>query len=395
MTKAKHYDVIINGGGMVGLALVASLVQQNFHVAIIESKKPALRWAKDKLNARVSALNLASISLLKKIEAWENIRQQAMSPLNKMIVWDELGGGEIEFDSSEISKNNLGAIVENREIVKVLWQQLSNNKNVDFIVPHQAVELKQTDNAIALTLDNEKTLTAELLVGADGAQSWVREHAGIECSIRPYEHNAVIAVLQLEKPHQQTAWQCFTPNGPLAVLPIADNHQAVMIWSTQENHADELLKMDAKTLGREISNALSLRLGSVNPLTKAVSIPLIMRHAKHYIDNRIALVGDAAHTIHPLAGQGVNLGFADVICLTDALIEAKQKRWDIGSRRPLRTYERAGKGDNLIMLLAMRSFKEIFISQSPITIQLRSLGLNITNRLDLVKHCFMGYAMGE
>jgi len=233
-----------------------------------------------------------------------------------------------------------------------------------------------------------------LIIGADGGQSWVRAQMGVPVTERPYDQQALVAVLKTEKTHQQMGWQSFLPTGPLGLLPLADDHTMAMVWSNDLAVAERLSALDEKTFNRELSAALNHRLGELHCLTKPVAIPLIMRHVDQYVQPRLALVGDAAHTIHPLAGQGVNLGLMDAACLAQVLVDAQNKQQDIGSLRVLRRYQRWRKGDNALMLAAMRGFKDLFGSKKPGLMQLRSQGFNQVNQLGCVKNAFMRYAMG-
>lgn len=394
-TPSELIPVTIIGGGMVGLLLAALLANAEIKVTLIEAKKPLLCLSKDSLNSRVSAINAVSRRLLNKINCWQDIRKSTYSPLVKLDVWDSAGGGEIIFDSADVSASALGAIIENREIVRVLWQKLQEDPLVEFICPAQPWNLSSFEEFIALELDNQKTIRTSLLVGADGSASWLREQMNINIRERSYEQSAVIAVVKTENPHEQTGWQAFLPDAVLALLPLAAPHHCAIVWSISPEEATQLIAADEKSFNAKINNAFGLRLGEIQRLTQPKSIPLIMRHAKKYLDSRRVLIGDAAHTIHPLAGQGVNLGFMDAACLAQCIIDAHHEKCDVGSFRVLRRYERWRKGDNVMMLAAMRFFKECFGTQSPFIVQARNMGLTMTNRLNFLKNYFMKIAMGE
>ncbi len=395
MSQREHYDVIIVGGGLVGLVLAHALAQATMTVAVIESKQPPLDWSASQLDARVSAVNLASTRILQNLNVWQALRSQAISPLRKMIVWDSRGGGEIEFDSATIGVAQLGSIVENREMIRVLWQQLQSSEQVDLRCPAKPSKLECHNEHVKLILSNQQTITASLIVGADGGRSWVREQMQTPWLERPYEQEAMVAIVNTKKPHQETAWQNFLSQGTIALLPLANKHHAAMIWSSEKTHAASLLERSQVQFNREVTNALDHRLGEIEVLNEPRAIPLVMRHAKHYVSERIALIGDAAHTIHPLAGQGVNLGFMDAATLAEVAIDAKHKKQDIGALKPLRRYERWRKGDNTMMLMAMRGFKEVFASEAPWLITTRSMGLNFTERFPGLKNFFIRYAVGK
>ena len=395
ITPPDVIPVTIIGGGIVGLLLAALLVNAKIEVIIVEEKKPLLSWNKNSLDSRVSAINAVSRRLLKKLNCWQDIYKSAYSPLVKLDVWDSIGGGEIIFDSAEIGAPALGAIVENREIIRVLWQKLQENPLVKFICPDYPRNLLCLEEFIDLELDNRKTIRTSLLVGADGSHSWLRRQMNITIQERSYKQSAVIAVVKTENPHEQTGWEAFFPDAVLALLPLANLHDCAIVWSVSPEKAMQLIVANDKLFNIEINNAFSSRLGKIRRLTQPKAIPLIMRCARKYLDSRMVLIGDAAHTIHPLAGQGVNLGFMDAACLAQCIIDAHHEQRDVGSVRVLRRYERWRKGDNLMMLAAMRFFKECFGTQSSLVVQARTMGLTVTNQLSFVKNYFTKIAMGE
>lgn len=379
--------ITIVGGGMVGLFFAKLLAQAGIEVTIIESKK-----AND---ARVSAINAVSKRMLQNLEIWPSINETAYSPLMGLKVWDGVGGAEIHFDGAQVGVPALGAIVENREIVRVLWESLEKDPVVNFICPARPQMLKHSENAFEIILEQGDVIATQMVVGADGARSWVREQMLSEIKERPYDQTAIIAEVETEKAHEQTGWQVFLPTGPLALLPLRDSNRCSIVWSTTAEQAKDLMVMDEIKFNNEINNAFGLRLGEIKRISHPKAIPLVMRHAKQYVKPGMALIGDAAHTIHPLAGQGANLGFMDAACLAQCIIDARTSKRDENSLRVLRRYERWRKGDNTLMLLAMRGFKELFSTSSLWMTQARNIGLNLTNRSNLLKNCFMQLAMGE
>ena len=387
--------MIIIGGGMVGLSLAAALSTMHITATVVESQEPCLAWESTDYDARVSALNLASYRFLSYINVWSDLREACVAPLERMLVWDSLGGGEITFDAAEVNEEVLGYIVENREIVRALWQRLKNDTNVNLLFPYTAEKVIVDDQGVHLSLNHGKTIRGDVVIGADGAHSWLRDQMPADMQEKPYQHHAVVAVIKTEKPHEGAALQPFLKTGPLGVLPLADPYRVGIVWSTNPAHSEKLLAMNVDDFNQELTNALDVRLGRMQCLSERKAIPLTMRHARHYISERMALVGDAAHTVHPLAGQGVNLGFMDAACLAQTLGDARVKAQDIGSQRVLRRYERWRKGDNTLMLLAMRGFKECFGDHSPLLVTARSFGLNLTNRLFFLKKYFMQIAMNN
>ena len=397
MTKPefKEKPIVIIGGGMVGLLLATLLAKAEINALIIEAKKPLLYWKKESLDSRVSAINAVSQRLLKTSTVWEAIRKPMYSPLVKLKVRDDLGGAGITFDGAAVGTPTLGAIVENREIVRALWKRCQKDPYIEFICPAKPIQLLQSPDFIQLELDNDRKIRTSCVVGADGVHSWLCEQMKIEINECAYEQSAIVAVVKTENIHQQTGWQVFLPNAVLALLPLANSNHCAIVWSVATRKADYLTELDDATFNFELNNAFGLSLGKIQRLTKPKAIPLIMRHAKKYIGPRMVLIGDAAHTIHPLAGQGINLGFMDAACLAQCFIDAHQKKRDLGNMRVLHRYECWRKGDNAIMLVAICFFKEFFGTQLPFIVQARNFGLNITDRFNTVKNCLMKIAMGE
>lgn len=376
---------------MVGVVTAQALLQAGFHVALIESKMPVLEWQQDDVTARVSALNQASINLLKNTLVWRALSNKSIAPLDAMHVWAD--DGAIDFEASELQTDALGYIVENREIVRATWQFINSHKNFTGYCPATPVTIEYGEFEVTVTLDDGCVIKAPLLIAADGGHSWVRQQLGITCKERPYYQSAIVAVVQAEKSHYDMAMQHFMANGPLGILPLADKHTMAIVWSSDE--AERLMALSDKQFNFELSNALDNKLGMLSLKTQRTSIPLVMRHATHYVKPRVALVGDAAHTIHPLAGQGVNLGFADVAELVGQLKGAALLGHDIGSFKLLRRYERARKADNEAMLLLMRGFCELMSGDATFLAPVTNQVMNWVNRSRFLKRFFMRYSAKE
>ncbi|WP_455217276.1 UbiH/UbiF/VisC/COQ6 family ubiquinone biosynthesis hydroxylase [Kaarinaea lacus] len=395
--NTKQYDVVIVGGGMVGSALACALAhsteRKKIKIALIEGREPEFNWADDNFDMRVSAITRASQRLFERLGVWESMVAERVSPYSEMHVWDATGDGIIHFDCAEIGEPNLGHIIENRVINKALMEQTGRYDNIDLYCPASPKRLLLHGDHAELELDDGTVLESELMVGADGGNSWVRSQAGIEVDTRNYSQQALVTTVKTQHHHQDAAWQRFLPSGPLAFLPLTNGYSSI-VWSTTPEQAKELIDLDESEFKTTLANAFEHKLGGVLEVGPRATFTLKGQHAKHYVKPHLALVGDAAHTIHPLAGQGVNLGFADVVELAEVIRNARHDGKAIGSFKILRRYERARRGDNLLMLESMGAFKNLFSNDSSALSQLRNLGLNITDKIAPVKHLFMRQAMG-
>jgi len=389
----QQFDIVISGGGMVGLLLANALAPQGLSIAIIESSETLPGWNKTEFDMRVSAITRASQKILTTLGVWQDMADMRISPFREMHVWDSTGDGVIHFDSADIGQDCLGHIIENSVIQLALHQHLKTFNNIDWFQPATPSALVIDDEQVSLTLENEALITAKLLVGADGGQSWVRKQAGIAVRSTNYKQQAVVATVKTQLFHQETAWQRFMPSGPLAFLPLTDGYSSI-VWSTTPEYADDLLAMDDNGFKQALAEGFDFKLGEILETSARAKFPLRAQHAQHYARERLVLIGDAAHTIHPLAGQGVNLGFADAATLAEVVVDAAKAKQDIGNLKILRRYERWRKGDNLAMLSAMTGFKNLFGNNNGVLKALRNTGLNITNNFSPVKNTIIRHAMG-
>ena len=386
----KPWDVLVNGGGMVGAALACALVRGRRRVLLLDKASPPAVPPEGPPEARVSALTLASQRLLAALGAWGDLAPHAQ-PLRAMEVWDAGSRGHIRFEAAELGEPALGWIVENRRIRAALLARLQG-------VPEAAVRhgtgpqaLDREPRAVVLSLGGGQRVAGRLLVGADGAQSWVRRQAGIGVDLTDYGQQALVAVVRPARHHEDTAWQRFLPGGPLAFLPLPRGRCAI-VWSLPTAEAESLAALPEEAFARRLAEALEQRLGEILEVGPRSTHPLAARHARQYVQPRLALVGDAAHTIHPLAGQGVNLGFADAAALAEVLEERPEA--DPGALSLLRRYERWRKGENLAMLTAMTAFWGAFGSTHPLLRGLRGLGLSLAHRAGPAKLLIMRRACG-
>ena len=385
-----NYDIIINGGGMVGATLACLLANSGRKVAVIEAFEARDFSADDDYDLRVSAISRASQKALITAGAWDAIEAMRATPYEAMDVWDEAGDGNVRFEASELGEPDLGHIVENKVIQKALVDALKALPTVDLICPDKMDVFIVNDDSVSVTLKSGATLTAQLLVGADGANSQVRELAGIDVKRDDYGQSGLVAVVKTEKPHEFTAWQRFQSTGPLAFLPLADGSSSI-VWTLPSDRADYYMALNKADFKAALAEALDYKLGKVTKVGKRGAFPLRGSQATPYVKERIALVGDAAHTIHPLAGQGVNLGLKDAVELAGLIANSNS---DVGSIKLLRRYERARRGDNVITMRAMEGFRLLFGHSATSVKSARNFGMNLFNQMPMVKNEVIRRAMG-
>lgn len=397
----RHFDLLIVGGGMVGAALACALGGTSLRIGMVEAHDPAQPPARDDsdFDPRVSALTLASRNLLRNIGAWEFISAQRHSPFERMQVWDAEGTGEIAFSAADLGQLELGYIIENSVTLAGLYQRLQQLDNIEIIAPALIEDISEPHKGVRrVTLKEGAQLTAELVVGADGAQSKVRSLAGIVLDARDYQQRAIVTTVQTEKSHRATAWQRFLPTGPLAFLPLRtgqyDDHYCSIVWSVDADQADPLMALDDAVFAESLGRAFEHRLGGVESVAQRFVFPLRQRHAKTYILDSLALVGDAAHTIHPLAGQGVNLGLLDAAVLAEEIIRAHSRDLPLSEYSLLSRYQRRRVANNLLMMELMSGFKQLFGNTNPALRWLRNSGMSLVNRIGPVKNHLAAQAMG-
>lgn len=388
------YDIIIAGGGMVGSALACALGQGDLRIALLEGLPLERVRPGVNLDSRVSAIGRASQRIFAAVGAWDGIAAWRVSPFRDMRVWDATGFGGIHFDSADLGEPLLGWIIENRVIQYALLERARQLPTVELLCP-AALETAEPlpGNGWRVRLNDGREFTTRLLVGADGAQSRVRQLADIQTGGWSYDQHAVVANVRTAEPHQETAWQRFLPTGPLAFLPLSDGRCSI-VWSTTPEQADALLALDERDFGAALAVAFDARLGAIVEVGPRAAFPLRLQHAHAYVKPGVALIGDAAHVVHPLAGQGVNLGLLDAATLAEIVLDALAAGQDFASLKTLRRYERWRKGDNLLMLGVMDGFKRLFGTSLPPVRLLRNVGLNLTDAVGPLKNLIARRAMG-
>ena len=387
------FDVVVVGGGLVGATLACRLGQSGIRVALCEATVPAALPEDGTFDLRVSALTRASRQLLEAIGAWQRIPAARCTVFREMRVWDATGDGNIHFDAADIGADALGYVVENRVIQSALEQTLLACPNVEQFRPATMLALQRQHGQVTVLLRDTR-LRARLVVGADGANSLVRQLAGIEISGGDYQQSAVVATVVTGAGHGGTAWQRFFPTGPLALLPLPGSRVSI-VWTTTPGQAQQLLGCAAPEFCARLHQASDDRLGAILSVEGRASFALGHSRARAYVAERIALVGDAAHRIHPLAGQGVNLGLLDVAALTEVIEKSWLKQRDIGLEYNLRPYERWRKGHNWLMQGGMSGFKQLFGSRLAPVRAARNFGLSATDRAPALKRLFMRFASGD
>lgn len=387
-------DVAIVGGGMVGLAVTCGLQGSGLRVAVLEQREPQPLAADAAPALRVSAINAASEKLLTRLGVWSDIVARRASCYHGMEVWDKDSFGRIAFDDQSMGYSHLGHIVENTVIHYALWQKAQQSSDITLKAPAELQQVAWGENEAFLTLKDGAMLTARLVIGADGANSWLRNKADIPLTFWDYRHHALVATIRTEEAHGAVARQAFHGEGILAFLPLSDPHLCSIVWSLAPEEAERMRQASDEQFNQALNIAFDNRLGLCRVESERQVYPLTGRYARQFAAHRLALVGDAAHTIHPLAGQGVNLGFMDAAELVDELKRLHRQGKDIGQYLYLRRYERSRKHSAALMLAGMQGFRELFAGTNPAKKLLRDMGLKLADTLPGVKPQLLRQAMG-
>lgn len=390
-------SIIVVGGGAVGLTVAALLASGRYaeamRVQVLEPRAVG-RWDSRRVDLRVYALSRASQQILHRAGAWRRIIEARASPYRRMHVWERApldGLGTLQFDSADIGEPDLGHIVEDGLLREAVLQRLDALANVQLLFGVELKEIRLRDRGVEVLTDTGETLEAGLLIAADGSESRVRNLLALPVSAMSYHQSALVTHAATELHHEETAWQRFLPTGPLALLPLLDGRCSI-VWSTTSEHAEDLMNAAEEAFIEELETASQRVLGSIEGISARARFPLRVLHARRYCCSRVALVGDAAHTVHPLAGQGMNLGLLDAAALVEVIENAWGAGEDPGDLRVLRRYERDRKGENLKMLLALDGLNRLF--RLPGAGPLRTFGLSAVNALTPAKRALMREALG-
>ncbi|WP_170842334.1 MULTISPECIES: 2-octaprenyl-3-methyl-6-methoxy-1,4-benzoquinol hydroxylase [unclassified Pseudomonas] len=391
-------DLLIVGAGMVGSALALALQDSGLQVLLLDGSPMSVKPFDPQaaFEPRVSALSTASQRILDRLGVWEGITTRRASPYTDMHVWDGSGTGQIHFSAASLHAETLGHIVENRVVQDALLDRL-HDCDLGLLANARLEQMRRSGDDWLLTLADGRTLRAPLVIAADGANSAVRRLTGVATREWDYLHHAIVTSVRSTRSHRMTAWQRFTDNGPLAFLPLERDGQhdwCSIVWSTTPEDAQRLMALDDSEFCNELERAFEGQLGPVLSADPRLCVPLRQRHAKRYVAEGLALIGDAAHTIHPLAGQGVNLGFLDAAVLAEVLLHAAGRGERLADVKVLSRYERRRMPHNLALMAAMEGFERLF-QADPLPVRwLRNTGLKLVDRLPEAKALFVREALG-
>ena len=387
----EKYDVVIVGGGMVGAAVACGLGGSRLKVAVIERQLPEPFSPDQPHDLRVSALSIATKKIMQAVGAWEGVLARRYCPFKRMRVWET--AGDTEFNSGDINCSELGYIVENRVTQLALLDRLEAFDNVDLIAPATISRIQYQAGRSVVYLADGREIEARVLVAADGGQSHVRQAVGLGVTSWDYEQHAIVIYVETDYPQQDITWQRFVPSGPQAFLPLTGNHGS-LVWYNSPDEVRRLKALPDDELIAELTDTFPDCLGKINKILGRASFPLKRQHAQHYVKPGVALVGDAAHMINPLAGQGVNIGFLDAAALAEVLLEADKKGQDIADITVLKQYESMRRKENLLMMTVMDMFYRCFSNDILPVKFFRNMGLGLAERVTPLKNKVMRAAMG-
>ena len=385
-------DIAVVGAGMIGCATAALFARLGLQVGLIDQNRLA-SWDEATYGPRVSAINPASSNLFRQLGVWDEIEKRRVSPYRHMCVWEDGTSARISFHAQELNLPELGHIVENNVVVSALAEKLAQNYNVRILEGLSITDCRYESERVVLETGTDQAITCSLVVGADGANSNVRQLSGIDTRKYEYGQDAIVTTVSVEKTHGETAWQSFLPSGPVALLPLANGNCSI-VWSSDSDFSRNLMAMEDNSFGDALTDIFGNELGRVQPVDERLCFPLRQHHASQYIARHTALVGDAAHVTHPLAGLGANIGFMDAAALAETTGDAMDRGKGIGGHATLRRYERWRKGDNAFILEMMKGFKNLFGSSHGTVKTARRLGLSTADNLAPLKEMFALHATG-
>jgi len=387
--QTKQYDIILVGAGLVGSALALSLARQSTHrIALIERAPQLIE--NHNPNQRVVALGSTATTMLDELGVLEELGSSFCHPYQQMFIWDENSAGELSFKASDHGVAMLGHMIDSVQCNLVLQRMIEECSSIDSYYESVCEKIEyQDDCAVLHTLAT--TFSSPLIIAADGGSSWIRQQVKIFANKLSYSQQGIVAKISTQKSHQDIAWQRFMSSGPLAVLPIKDN-QSSIVWSADQDTASRLMSLSNSEFEQALANALEQKLGEVSLLSQRVAFPLVSQKADKYFSRNVVLVGDAAHSIHPLAGQGANLGFKDVHALVELLSQTPKQ--SLADMKLLQRYQRSRKADNEQTDLMMSALHHAYQDGLPAWLALRGVGMNMLNRSNALKKLLVRQAMG-
>ena len=386
-----HCDVAIIGSGLVGASLALALQPSALQVALIEPQVPAAVPADGAWDSRIYAISPGNAAFLQDLGVWSRLDSQRVQRVETMAIAGDRRDSRLQFSAYDAGLPELAYIVESGALQRAMLEVIADSSGIRMICPAQAAGLAIGDQSARITLADGASLDAQLVVGTDGRDSLVRREAGIEAKISEYRQSGVVANFNTEKPHHGTAFQWFRDDGILALLPLPGNRVS-MVWSTNEEHTQTLLALSAESLAEQVMEASKGAVGQLQQITSAAAFPLRLAHVARLIAPRLALAGDAAHNVHPLAGQGVNLGFRDARVLAEVLA-GRAPRQDCGDPALLRRYERARREDIAAIAMSTDALQKLFGSKSVLLSGVRNFGLGALNHLPVLKNLLIQHAV--
>lgn len=398
MSRVADYDIVIVGAAIAGLTLACHLVDKGLRIAILnKNDQHALAKSASSLASppRVIAITLGSQQLLEKLQVWQRLEIEQLAPFRSLQVWEPAKEENLFFDSAELGQATLGYILRNQDLQDALSAQVKTDENMTWFSSDALIDMVHEADQMRLTLASGVSIITSLVVGADGMHSSVRQLAGLQVKASDYEQSALIATVRTELAHGEIARQIFLPTGPLAFLPLANPYHCSIVWSTTPEEARRLKSIPDPLFCSELAQVFEQRLGDIESTSPRLSFSLKTQEAERYIKSGIALIGDAAHVIHPLAGQGANLGMADADCLAKIILAAKLKQRSFSALHTLRAYERQRRFQNRLMNSSVDGVKYLFATKNPLLLKTRQFGLSALNKIPTLKNVIARYAMGN
>ena len=383
-------DIVIIGAGGVGLTTAIGLAEKGFSVSVIDSGQSKIELTEPEL--RVSAISAASENIFKSLGVWQSVESHRSTAYQTMKVWEKDSFGHIEFNANDVGSSHLGHIIENNNIRNSLIDVAQQHSKIRLLFQTTVQTIHNSDEQVLLTLNDGQPLVAKLCIAADGANSWVRKQLNTPITFSDYDHHALVATVKTQEPHGNCARQVMLPTGPLALLPLYEDNLCSIVWSSEPEHNKTIMSLTDEQFNHAITAATDSELGVIEIQSKRVSYPLTMRYAQKWVQQRVVFMGDAAHTIHPLAGLGMNLGLLDAA----SLIELMEP--DVLSSNKLEAtlteYQGWRKAETQHYIAAMASLKTLFSGKNPLKKLIRGIGLSLTNHSGAIKDNIIQHAMG-